>query len=106
MNLACCRHRIKAVAFCTIIGWIALVTILITLMIWEAVHTEHVLRVIWSATTLTIGILLICVTIHGFAAAEDDSERRRRAAEVPQEVSEATGLREAMLRAKEETERT
>ena len=105
MKVSCCRKWIGPVAFWTIVAWIALVTVLVCLMIWNAVDTEWVGRVVWTATTLTMGILLICVTVYSF----DNAEEARRLAErktAPEDEAKATSqLREAMQHAKEESDR-
>lgn len=93
-------------AFWTIVAWIALITVLMCLMIWNVVDMEWVSRVAWTATTLTTGIILICITIYSF---DNAAEVRRLADREPvseeDDAKEATQLREAMQRAKSETDR-
>lgn len=97
-------RRMKAIAFWAIIFWITLISILISLMIWNAVDRDWVMRIIWTATTLTIGTLLVCMTTLGFAAAEQDGERRRQEATSASTEPEttATHLRDALERAKQD----
>jgi hypothetical protein len=102
MNVMRFRPLIKIIAFWTILIWITLVTLLIVLLIWDVVNSAGVERIVWTATTLTGGILLACVTIMGFAAAEEDAERRRIA---DKSGNSDSHLREALTRAKEESHR-
>ncbi|MCB1236903.1 MAG: hypothetical protein KDM91_17680 [Verrucomicrobiae bacterium] len=91
------RSLIRAVAFWTIIGWIALVTVLVILMIWQVIDDPWVNRVILSASTLSGGVLLGCVTWLGFSsAAEEETPRSDRDG-----GETGHGLRESFQKAKE-----
>lgn len=70
------RVPLRTVSFWTLLAWIALVCFLILLMIWDLANGEVVTRIIWSATTLTVGVLLACLTVHAFASAEEQSGTR------------------------------
>ncbi|MCB1078350.1 MAG: hypothetical protein KDM63_05340 [Verrucomicrobiae bacterium] len=102
MKTPCCGWSIRSVALRTILAWIVLITLLIVLLIWNVVDSEWVLKTIWTATTLTTGILLTCVTIHGFATAEAEAQRRRESDGSSVDIQDATHLRQAMQRAKDE----
>lgn len=93
----------KAIAFWVLVSWIALISILISLMIWNIVDRDWVMRIIWTATTLTVGTLLIFITHLGFESATLDAERRQREESSPERDQEtAAHLREAMERAKQD----
>ncbi|MCB1229779.1 MAG: hypothetical protein KDN19_05915 [Verrucomicrobiae bacterium] len=88
---------IRSIAFWTILGWIALITVLILLIIWEVANSVVVTRIIWSASTITGGILLGCLTVQWFAGAGESGTAEDR------EDSERSDshLHEALRRAKE-----
>lgn len=102
MNVMRFRPLMKVIAFWTILTWITLITLLIVLVIWDVVDSAWVQRITWTASTLTGGVLLICVTFLGFAAAEEDAERRRIA---DKSGDSGSHLRDALTRAKEESHR-
>ncbi len=88
------RVPIRTVSFWTLLAWIVLVCLLVVLMIWDLADGEIITRIIWSATTLTAGVSLACLTVHAFAAAEDRV--------VQDQGGESDGhLRDALRRAKE-----
>ncbi len=96
------RPLIKQIAFWSILAWITLVTVLVVLLIWDFVDSGWVERVIWTASTLTGGILLAGATILGFAAAEEDAERRRLADAGGSDPGESR-LHRNLTRAREES---
>ena len=105
MNVMRFRPLMKVIAFWTILTWITLITLLIVLVIWDVVDSDWVQRVTWTASTLTGGVLLICVTILGFAAAEEDAERRRLSDCDDDRGGRGGSLHDALTLAKEESHR-
>ena len=69
------RYRVRQIAFYTLSSWITLTTVLVVLMIWNAIDAVLLSNIIWSATAITVGILLGCITYFGFASAESEQDR-------------------------------
>ena len=94
------RHKVRRIAFFTISSWIILTTIVVVMMIWDAIEDTTLSNVVWTATAITIGVLLGCITYFGFASAEEEAHRRANSTESDDDSSEQGHLRKAFDKAK------
>ena len=94
------RHKVRRVAFYTIFGWIVLTTVVVVLMIWNAMEDIQLSNIIWTATAITVGVLLGCITYFGFASAEDESREFADTGPKDRDPNSDGHLREAFDKAK------
>jgi len=94
------RHKVRRIAFFTISAWIILTTIVVVLMIWNAIEDRTLSNIVWTATAITIGVLLGCITYFGFASAEEEARLKSHSAESDANSSEEGHLRKAFDKAK------
>lgn len=98
MQFAQYRPPVRLIAFWTILAWILLGTVMIVGGIWDVFNAAWIQRSLWTATVVTGAILLGCLTILGFAASEDEANRRRR---LEEKGNDEGVLRDHLARAKE-----
>ena len=105
MQFAPYRPPVRLIAFWTIMAWILLVTILIVGAIWDFLNAAWIQRSLWTATVVTGAILLGCLTILGFATAEEEAKRRRQMEDRHRRDDSGDQLHDRLLQAKDASQR-
>ena len=105
MQFAPYRPPVRLIAFWTIMAWILLLAILIVGAIWDFLNAAWIQRSLWTAMVVTGAILLGCLTILGFAAAEEETQRRRQLEDRHRRDESGDQLHDRLRQAKDSSHR-